>query len=220
MRIIGNCSLCDSSGVHLHNSHIIPEWCYEKVYANDHTIKPISINGKRYRIEQNGFREHLLCAVCEQLLSVWENELCKLFRGLSSNPVEHVSVSSVPGVNIELVENVNYTHVKLAILSIFWRMSLAKAVFFKNYQLGEYGNKIKTLLVNNNAMSADIYPVMISKFFISGEFLNSIMAMQTRGKYANRISQISVILYGFVIDVFLNDGKHTIPNKLRLFCLS
>ncbi len=68
-----NCRLCLSEGLELRKSHIIPELCYYNMYDSKHRF--VGINTENYKqliIEQNGFREALLCQKSETYLSKWE----------------------------------------------------------------------------------------------------------------------------------------------------
>jgi hypothetical protein len=72
---IGNCRLCQNTSIELQRSHIIPEFCYTRVYTSQHKIKAFSIKEENdLEIEQKGYREYLLCSECELKISKWESD--------------------------------------------------------------------------------------------------------------------------------------------------
>jgi hypothetical protein len=67
---IGKCALCQTDGVELRKSHILPEFCYSHIYDDDHKMIVFDpSNPDRQWTEQKGTWERLLCESCEQFLN-------------------------------------------------------------------------------------------------------------------------------------------------------
>jgi len=216
MAFIGDCRLCLSTGVELRDSHIIPELLYKRVYTAKHKFIPISINNDNLKIEQKGYREKLLCQVCETKLSVWENELSKFLDELIDGRHTNIKVTQLNECYI--VNSIDYDKIKKAILSIFWRMSIAKNDLFSCYSLGKYDEKFRDILYQDILIDYTIYPVLISKGLLKEKFHAGILFPISRGRYGNRLIMQSVVLNGFVFYLLMVENR-SIPEEINLFSL-
>ncbi|MGZ4978919.1 MAG: hypothetical protein ACXV8O_17385 [Methylobacter sp.] len=166
--VIGNCKFCLNKSIELQHSHIIPEFCYTRVYTSQHKIKAFSIKEENdLEIEQKGYREYLLCSVCEVKLSKWENDLRWLMEDIINEEQKVLTITKHNG--FEIIEGFNYDYIKRAILSIIWRLSTSSLAAFNKYNLGPYEDKLKALLLSNKAISVTDYPIAIDKGFHKGE---------------------------------------------------
>ena len=78
--VLGNCALCRKHG-ELVESHIIPEFFYTELYDDKGRAMVLSTHPERKNPPlQNGIKEHLLCAYCDNVqLSRYEDYTARAF---------------------------------------------------------------------------------------------------------------------------------------------
>lgn len=136
------CKLCKKNQK-LMNSHIIPEFIYKPLYDKKHRFYVFSTYEKKDRpMEQKGIREKLLCNICEQRLSTYENYAKKVL----SDEVEIKMIKEGGGV---VVSGIRYKDFKLFQLSILWRASISSHKMFKNVSLGKHESIIREMIMSD-----------------------------------------------------------------------
>lgn len=217
MPITGTCALCQTPASALLGSHIVPEFFYKRVYTNTHKFIAITLDEEeRLPPEQKGFRENLLCAACETKFSYWERALSLFLNQVISGSYSTCSTTQMGAVTV--VNGVDYANVKMAVLSIFWRMSIAKHKLFSLYQLGPYEEVFRRLLDQGSVPASTEFPVLLSKGMLDGVFRPGILFPVGRGRYMNHLIIQSVVLNGIVFDCFMT-RTHTIPEEVVEFSL-
>lgn len=217
MPAIGTCALCRTPGASLLGSHIVPEFFYKRVYTKTHKFTAIALaEEERLAIEQKGYRENLLCADCELKFSKWERELSQFVAQVISGSYTTCSASQVGTVTV--VTGVEYSSLKMAILSIFWRMSIARHKLFAVYDLGPYEEAFRNLLDQRKVPTETEYPILLSKGLFGGTFLPGILIPVGRGRYKNNLIMQSVVLNGIVFDCLMNETR-TLPDEVIEFSL-
>lgn len=217
MPITGTCALCQTPASTLLGSHIIPEFLYKRVYTNTHKFTAITLDvEKRLTVEQKGFRENLLCATCETKLSKWEKALSLFLTQVISDSYNTCSATQIGDVTV--VNGVDYANVKMAVLSIFWRMSIAKHERFSLYMLGPCEESFRSLLDQGNVPASTEYPVLLSKGMLNGVFLPGILFPVGRGTYMKHLIIQSIVLNGIVFDCFMT-RTDPLPEEVATFSL-
>lgn len=217
INVVGTCRLCLAAQVDLRASHIVPEFFYRRVYTKSHKLAAISKDSNdRLAVEQNGYREHLLCQCCETKLSKWEGKLSQLINEISNDVYGSCTVKRI--ANVISLSGIEYHSIKMAVLSIFWRMGIASHNLFFNYILGPYAEKLRLLLNNDISPTRTEFPVLISKGLIDGVFQTGILFPAGRGRYDNALILQSVVLNGIVFDCVMTDTR-TIPEEIVTFAL-
>lgn len=155
------CKLCLEES-ELRNSHIIPEFAYRSLYASSDKY---SKNGRFFRIsmdrdigprdiEQKGYREYLLCQSCESQFSTWERELRDFFACIQKRKGnKNISIETQCDLGkrkLHKIAGLNYSFIKLGLLSILWRLSLSKIEHFFDYDIGfTHEEKIRRILISS-----------------------------------------------------------------------
>ena len=133
--ITGKCKLCGKDNIDLCDSHIIPEFAYEPVYDSKHRFIDFSEDPKTCaHFEQKGIMEYLLCNGCETLLSKYENDLSGFIYNYNVTKNDVYPFSEF----YSIITNIKYDSVKLAILSIIYRLAVSKFPQYDGYQLDSY----------------------------------------------------------------------------------
>jgi hypothetical protein len=94
--------------------------------------------------QQTGFKERLLCGACEQRLSGYETSAAnQLFNKRLPSP-------SNPFGRVIVLTGLDYKRVRLFLLSLLWRASIASGRFFKCVKLGPHEPIIHRMLLNKD----------------------------------------------------------------------
>jgi hypothetical protein len=157
------CALCHSLNP-LRNSHIIPEFQYKPIYDPKHRLLTISSNPqKRDRYVQKGLREKLLCDACEILFSGWEDYSFRVLFG------DTAKLHSKTEKTTHL-KGIDYPKFKLFLLSLLWRMSVAKGEFWKEVNLGPLEARLRECLLNSDPLTSDEFPCLLCPVLIDGHY--------------------------------------------------
>jgi hypothetical protein len=214
---IGQCKLCHTPNVPLLRSHIVPEFFYTKIYTKSRKFTAVAQDlGERLAVEQKGYRESLLCQACETKLSKWEGKLSQFSNELTTDVFTTCAASKI--ANVTCLNGVDYSNVKMAVLSIFWRMSLASHSIFKSYDLGPYTEEFRQILDQDCLPSEAAFPILIAKGLLDGQFLSGILFPVGRGRYGNNLIMQSVVLNGIVFDCIMTSTR-SIPEEILAFSL-
>ena len=157
------CALCHSTET-LRDSHIIPEFQYKPIYDEKHRALVISSDPKeRERFVQKGMREKLLCKQCENRFSRWEDYACRVLFGDKAKVLSRTK-------KVLNLEGIDYPKFKLFLLSLLWRMSVAKGDFWKEVSLGTLEEKLRLCLLSEDPLSSDDYPCLLVPILLDGTF--------------------------------------------------
>ena len=147
------CKLCGNDK-ELRNSHIIPEFLFEKLYNPKHQLLGIHGLGKHgSQFLQKGIREYLFCEACEQHF----NEYCeKPFKK------QWVDDSPLPdpwdATGIYWIK-VDYASFKLFHLSVLFRVGVSSLPTFQEVSLGPHEEKLRKLILTCKPGEWWRYPV-------------------------------------------------------------
>lgn len=115
----------------LEDSHIIPDFLFKRLkLAEGYFLHLSSVEAKKDKKAQRGITEKLLCRECEAKLSKYEDQLARvLYNSTKLKGVNHGFAVHMHGIP--------YQPVKLALLSILWRMHLSSHPFFSQVNLAD-----------------------------------------------------------------------------------
>ncbi len=153
---IMKCRLCLQQAK-LCNSHVIPEFFYEKMQLYDckHRFNILSTEHRKHpRIVQKGIREKLLCKNCENKLSQWEGYAHKV---LYERECIATTTKSAKGFECEI----DYKKFKLFQLSILWRVGISTQDGFSSINLGKHETTIRNMLLSEVPGDTETYGCVI-----------------------------------------------------------
>ena len=156
------CKLCNLNK-ELRKSHIISETFYRGLYDSKHRALPIQLENKKLGLIQKGIREELLCSDCEVKIGRWENTLKRDLVDFGNGESNFLKIKKT-SKGFFKVEGIRYKEFKLGVLSILWRMSLSSHEYFKSYSLGPYEEKIRLLLLQEDAQRENQYAISVSRY--------------------------------------------------------
>ena len=135
------CALCEQSQA-LVKSHIVPEFLHRPIYDEKHRTLVIQHGAPEADIVQKGLREPLLCLACEQVLGKYERAFKEHWYAKCASPFEPRQLITLTGLN--------YATVKMLVLSIVWRASVARRSEFALVNLGPHQSRIRLMLLGGS----------------------------------------------------------------------
>ncbi len=169
----GICALC-LRNEKLLESHIYPRHLYKKnrmikkkfkksVYEiTINNIDPVNVISNP---DWDGHKEYLLCSLCEKKLGIYENYFSEVFLGLNPPPNKYnIKIEDIQGRShlFRRMTNLDYTKVKLYVLSILWKLSISKSMGSGLSLSVEQRERLRVMLNTNNAGSQAEYSINIS----------------------------------------------------------
>ena len=201
------CLLCQREAT-LRASHIVPEFFYRPMYDDKHRFLTVSSDPERKdRMSQKGLRESLLCDECEGRLARWEKYFSELLNG--GDPVE----MGDDGRHL-LLRTLDYTKLKLMLLSVLWRMSVTRLPFFQAVDLGPHEEKVRQMLLADDPGPAELYGVMAVAPYFDGKYLGDLITPPDIARiHANRIYRC---VLGGILFLYFVPGR-LLPAELLPF---
>ena len=189
------CPLCGKAAEPA-KSHILSKSLYNKMidergvrrqYIAISTDKKIPI-----REDGGGEKERLLCIDCDNYLGTYEDYYGR-FR--DDRVGEALKPSYSNGIlSSVVIDKINYTKLKLFILSNLWRCSITEHPEFQNFHLGDFHEeKIRELIISGSPGDKNDYPIIGYFFYDIGndfirtpeniEYKNILFCRMVFGKY-------------------------------------
>jgi len=214
MKILGiQLAACRLCGTHtkLCESHIVPEFCYSyeksghKRYALE-CLVPATGGLPKTRKIQKGYREYLLCLACEKAINKYE----KVFWTFWKTKILSIP-SFTPGKDF-VIRGIDYHSIKLFILSVFWRASVAE-LFHETIPLGPYAEKLRLILFEDKPVDQTHY-IMWGDLIVddAGRLFHGLVTQPSERRIDN-VRAYSMHFAGCEWTVVMSD--HWVPRKLE-----
>jgi len=167
MGSFGKCKYCLEQK-ELIKAHIIPASFFKLVGTND-PKNPGKIYdptpGKFPKISRIGeYDNNMLCLSCEDIFGTWDNYAATiLITDFASGKFKKVDLRSKRF--FYTLSDYDYVKIKLFFLSVLWRAHASSRPFFDNVDLGPHANKIKQMLMDEDAGSSQDYSVYLVRYY-------------------------------------------------------
>lgn len=159
------CKLCDKSAKLIKKSHIIPNFMYKNMFDDNNRILLANLKNtsKPPQYRQSGLHEkYILCSKCEESLSKLERYTAHfLFGNNTKTPALFEKRLSSDGIKSIMIKKIDYSKLKLCLLSIVWRAHISSDKFFKEINIGENENVIKKMLLENDCREEEVFKISI-----------------------------------------------------------
>jgi hypothetical protein len=137
------CRLCGKEG-QLQNSHIVSKfiWRMSKVIGNGSPFHAICLNQPDLskKIQQDGFKEYLLCLSCERQRSTYEDHARRsLFKNIRNIQFDGKHA---------ILTGLEYKPLKLYSMFQIWMMGVSTHPFYSHVNLGPHADLLAELLRN------------------------------------------------------------------------
>lgn len=160
------CKLCLQEKKLLQKSHIIPDFMYQELFDENHKlISFVTSDPKRAKSVSSGeYESNILCKDCDnKIIGALETYASKFLYG-GRISVKTKDFIKPDGLKFTQVYGVDYSKLKLFLLSILWRASISSRPFFKNVSLGNYEEEIRQMIINSDAGLPAKFPCILTSF--------------------------------------------------------
>jgi hypothetical protein len=220
------CRLCGDPAT-LKNSHIFSKM-FVRAYASTietgshgveqpasiliSTVPGIASGQKQHGIFERelGIVELLLCEKCEQQFGRYENWFRLNFYTGSREKMSKKPITA-------RTRTVEYQTLKLFILSLLWRASVASGAFFRRVSLGaKHEQKLASALLIESAGAAPFYEFAIFDLRFDGHTMED---FAEEPRFYPQAQLCSLYIGGFMVVIHVSDGSRPTPKELHEFSL-
>jgi hypothetical protein len=194
-----NCALCREDRP-LQWSHIIPEFMYRPLYDQNHRFYGVSSFPERpKRFFKKGVREKLLCGLCEQQFSRYENYACSVFFGSAASVPTRIPTGL-------LFRGLNYDPLKLFFMSLLWRLAVTKIEYLKGADLGPHVEPLRILLHAEDPNDYRNFGCMVTALKWEGKHITDLIIPPVYTRFEQR-RVWAVVITGFLFNFFVSNQK-------------
>lgn len=177
---------------------------YSSLYDEKHRFFEISTDIKTSnKLPQKGVREQLLCAGCEQHIGKYERYASLVLNGGIALRIKNKG-------RLTHINGIEYSQFKLFALSVLWRASVSSLDFFNQVSLGPHENNLRSMILNDDAGSNEIYPFIMTPIIHEGELQEALIVMPTWTRIGSNYAYRFV--FGGIGWVFIVSG-HKAPRE-------
>lgn len=200
------CKFCGNEST-LMNAHVIPAGFFRRIRQGKEPLEVItnSAGGYTKKSQIGEYDKTIVCGNCEAIWQEWDNYAQQL---LAEEPLNGRARYYNNRKICYVVDNYEYSKLKLFFISMAWRASVSSRKFFRRVSLGQFEDIAKQHTMNGNPGNSEDFSVVVSKF-------NHPLAKGTLDPYMYQNSGVNYIrfyLAGYMADMKV-DHKPT-PNQL------
>ncbi len=166
-----NCKLCGQTA-NLVKSHVIPQALHKDILPDDDVMKLYSLGQDYGKRSSTGIYGQFLCQCCENYFDSYDDYGVKFVRKYADGEAGKPLLGSFEK---GFTADVDYTKLKLWVLSMLWRADACDHEFFKLIELGDEWRKNLTAMLKSQspgsaddfAVTATVYDEDIGQHFLS-----------------------------------------------------
>jgi hypothetical protein len=201
------CRLCETENP-LVDAHIIPKSFFlehaDPKQPNRLVTNRVNAFPKRSPI--GVYDSNILCTKCEALFSPYDDYGYRFFHPTGDYPPVIAQGEKLS----YLVQDLDYSKLKLFLLAVLWRASVSTQEFYARVRLGPHEQRIKQLLLAQDAGAPDEYSILIGRFDHSSELVPMLGPVDTR---LGGCDFYELLLNGFL--VFVKIDNRSLPSLLH-----
>ncbi len=206
------CALCQQSKI-LCDSHIIPEFLYNKLYDQKHSYFFATTDpSERAKLRRRGIYEKLLCKSCESFISRFETYAKKIFAG-------NVKIDNSNSSRWIVLQDLDYEKFKLFQISLLWRASVSQRREFSKCNLGPHDDRMHKMLLEGKPGEPYEYGCILFYFPIAQKEMQMIISPPELIKRKINGHRCYLAVFGGLMWVYFV-SKHTYTFRLREVFLS
>lgn len=207
------CRLCKEEKDLIKKSHIISEFLHKDMFDEHGKLRafdPKDFLKKDPRISRPSsgtYEGKLMCKECDSnIIGKYESYAAKLLNG-NLGKTEKIKCNfskSIDGVNILELSGLNYSFLKLFLLSLLWRAHISSRDEYMEVDLGPYADKIGKALFDENPGADNDIVISITKLDPTAGF-STFIGQPRRHKIANTTSY-SIVINGYIVVFYLKES--------------
>jgi hypothetical protein len=200
------CKFCGNEST-LINAHVIPAGFFHRIRQGKEPLEVITNSAGEYtkKSQIGEYDQTIVCSKCETIWQEWDNYAQQL---LAEEPLNGKARYYNNRKICYVVDNYEYSKLKLFFISMAWRASVSSRKFFRRVSLGQFEDIAKRHIMNGDPGDSEDFSIVVSKF-------NNPLAKSTLNPYTYQNSGVNYIrfyLAGYMADMKVDD-KPT-PNQL------
>lgn len=207
----GQCKLCLKPDMELRNSHIIPEFMYQKIYDENpkryYTLKMGEKNQSK-KIEQKGIREYLFCDSCEGILNEYETYAAETIYAKNRKNeafLKKANQNYLQRIFLYEFENFNYPKFKLFQMSLLWRLIISSK--YETIDIGKHIEILRTAILNKNPLEEYQYGCFLQTIlYEKGKLVSGFILNPFFSKY-KQVDIMNVFIDGFMYCFTITDDQ-------------
>lgn len=213
---MGICSLC-TKDKKLIKAHIIPDFMYNGMKDDQnvfHSYKDIPNKFHPARIQTGEFDKEILCDDCDNgiLGGKYERYAKSIFFNGMFNLELYSIFKAKDQRSFLIIPGIDYSKMKLFLLSILWRASITKRPFFKEVDLGhKHEKRIRQILYKGIIPDELEYPILATSFSQKAGPWKQVIASPLKIKLANNLRGYHFPLRGLNFLILVNSIEHPLP---------
>ncbi len=155
------CKFCGNEST-LVKAHVIPAGFFRRIMREKGTLEVITNKAGEYtKRSQVGEYDRIVCNGCEASWQEWDNYVQQL---LAEEPLNGRARYHDNRKICYVVDNYEYSKLKLFFISMVWRASVSRRKFFKRVSLGQFEDIAKKHIMNSDPGCSEDFSVVVSKF--------------------------------------------------------
>lgn len=159
-------------------------------------IEITDVNAGKVARPQKAWREQLLCIQCEAVISRYERHARRLF-------VDPLPPHQPGASKARVHSRIEYSKLKLFLLSVLWRSSVSSHPVFKHVSLGPHEEVLRQMLLDGRSGEANEYPILVWAIHFQHQPLRDFMVEPTYMR-VEHLKCYRLVITGFVVLIFVS----------------
>jgi hypothetical protein len=204
-------------------AHIIPKFMFKKMKDENHSFYNITYNldtkqTKSKKTQKEDYDKNILCGDCDNGIigGIYEDYAKDALYGENLNPEIAPKCENfknpVDGAEYSICNNIDYTKMKLFLLSLLWRASITDRPTFNEVNIGSKHKEIlRKMIYENSAPSETEYPIIITSFMRTENKLDNMIFQPKRIRTKGGLNGYSFLIDSLEFIFFVNSVNHKLP---------
>ncbi len=190
------------------DSHIIPMGIWRLKNGSTGFLESSSCSHLPPKKVPNGWYEKLLCKGCDEDIGRDFDQYGRDFFASEPEWIVHTLGPIGAEHSVSTVGNYDYIKLKLFVLSVLWRASLAKNSVFSNIKLLEREeSRVREMLKNKDPGETEEFSCAIFKYFDDGRKLNKVVFAPRLFKASGCVRYAEIQFNEFVCRIKVSNQK-------------
>jgi len=206
-------------------AHIIPEHFFNSLYDEKGQYIEVHMNEDKSESTKKRFKgiwdKTILCGDCDNsVLGKLDDYAAKIFWGYRNQELKFTDFQrpDQPLVQWRTAYGIDTTRIKLFFLSLLWRADISKNIFFEDVNLGtEHRDKIRNMIIENNAGTRDDYPILLMHYSRNDEEPRKVISKIFRYQQ-DALPYYGAIMSGILVLWYI--APNTITEKFKSMIVS
>lgn len=204
---------------------------FKKMKDENHSFYDITYNldtkeTKSKKTQKEDYDRNILCGDCDNGIigGIYEDYVKEALYGENINPkiapICKNFIDPDDGTEFSICKNIDYTKMKLFLLSILWRASITSRPTFKEVNIGsKHEEIIRKMLYEKITPLETEYPIIITSFMRTENKLDNIIVQPKRIKMHGGINGYSFLVDSLQFMFTVVSSGHKLPEYISKLTL-